>query len=421
MALARRSLEGLLDDSRIPESVRRLPADDFGEVRRMLDKLESGHLHIAACGRVGVGKSSLLNALLGEPRFSVSPLHGETTTSDMAAWQEERSDHVYLVDTPGINEIGGEARERLANEVADRSDLVLFVADGDLTYTELPVLQRLGDARRPVLLVLNKADQFTAGERGALLERLRERSAGVVAPENVVPVSASPSSRTVVVAAPEGGEREEQRPVPPDVEALRDRLWAILEKEGKTLAAVNAGLFAGRVSTAVGEKVVEARRRVAERVVRTYCIAKGVAVAFNPVPVADLFAAAAIDGGMVVHLSRIYGLPISQREAGSLIAVIVTQMAVLMGTVWAVHLVSSALKLGSAGMSTVVTAGAQGAVAYYGTYVVGQVAERYFAQGKSWGEGGPRAVVEEILESLDRDSVLTQARTDILARLRGTA
>ncbi len=95
-------------------------------------------------------------------------------------------------------------------------------------------------------------------------------------------------------------------------------------------------------------------------------------------------------------------------------------MALLMGTVWAVHFVSSALKLGTGGLSAVVTGGAQGAVAYYSTYVVGQAAERYLAQGKSWGEGGPKHVVREILDSLDRDSVLTQARADIRARLRST-
>jgi hypothetical protein len=65
----------------------------------------------------------------------------------------------------------------------------------------------------------------------------------------------------------------------------------------------------------------------------------------------------------------------------------------------------------------VVTAGAQGAVAYYSTYVVGQIAAEYLAKGKSWGEGGPKAVVKEILDSLDRDTVLKEARREIRVRL----
>ena len=81
-------------------------------------------------------------------------------------------------------------------------------------------------------------------------------------------------------------------------------------------------------------------------------------------------------------------------------------------------LLSSALKGVSLGLSTVVTASVQGAVAWYGTYVIGRAAERYFAQGASWGPGGPKTVVREILASLDRDSLLAQAREDILARIR---
>jgi len=79
--------------------------------------------------------------------------------------------------------------------------------------------------------------------------------------------------------------------------------------------------------------------------------------------------------------------------------------------------VSSALKVGTGGLSTVVTAGAQGAIAYYSTYVVGQIAAEYLAKGKSWGDGGPKAVVQEILDSLDRDTVLKEARREIRARL----
>jgi hypothetical protein len=56
-------------------------------------------------------------------------------------------------------------------------------------------------------------------------------------------------------------------------------------------------------------------------------------------------------------------------------------------------------------------------VAYYSTYLVGRAAERYFALGKSWGPGGPQAVVAEILESVDRDSILRQARTELKQRL----
>ena len=83
---ARDSLELLLQDQRLPPEARAELADDFSQVQAMLDKLEHGHIHIAVLGRVSVGKSSVLNALIGEQRFSTSALHGETKHNEMARW-----------------------------------------------------------------------------------------------------------------------------------------------------------------------------------------------------------------------------------------------------------------------------------------------------------------------------------------------
>ncbi len=418
LALARTSLRDLIYDDRVPPEVRESLATDYQQVEAMLDKLEHGHVHIAAFGRVSVGKSALLNALLEEGRFRTSPLHGETRATAMAAWDEYRTGGVFLIDTPGINEVDGETRERLAHEVASRADLVLFVVDGDVTETELIALRIVASQNRPVILVFNKTDRYTTAERELLLTTLAERTAGLVRPEYLVPAAAAPSERIYIQIDEQGRETESRRKPAPDVTLLRERLWALLEAEGKTLAALNAGLFAGRLSDQVAARILEAKRLLAERVVRTYCLTKGVAVALNPVPVADLVAAAVVDGSLILHLSTLYGLPMSRSEAGGLIRTIIGQMVLLMGSVWTLHLVSSLLKAGTSGVSTALTAATQGAVGYYSTYIIGQAAERYFAQGRSWGDGGPKQVVEEILASLDRDSLIAQARADILARLR---
>jgi small GTP-binding protein len=416
LTLARESLRELIDDPRLPPGVRESLAGDYAAVRAMLEKLEHGHVHIAVFGRVGTGKSSLLNALIGERRFSVSPLHGETRTSRMEPWEVEAGG-VFLIDTPGLDEAGGEEREALAKEVAGRADLVIFVVDGDMTESERLALRALLTRGRPVVVALNKADQYTHDELDALLASIRRKTAGLVQPDDVIAAAADPRPQAVVEIDASGAEVVLTRPRPPDVDKLRLRLWEIFEAEGKTLAAMNAGLFAADLSDQVGRRILEARRGIAERVIRTWCVAKGVAVAFNPVPVADLFAAAFIDVGMIVHLSKVYGLPVGRGEAGSLVRIIVAEAAALMGTVWALHFVSSALKVGTLGLSTILTAGAQGAIAWYSTYVVGRAAGEYLARGKSWGPGGPRRLVRDILESLDRQSVLKEARREIRARL----
>ena len=420
LQLASASLRQLLEDARIPDTIRSTLSEDYAQVRAMLDKLEHGHLHIAVFGRVSVGKSSLLNALLGKSAFSVSVLHGETRSVNMQQWEEYADGGLFLIDTPGINEIDGEARERMAHEVASRTDLLLFVVDSDLTDVEFQALKIVAAAHRPILLVVNKADRYTEDEQRQLRSILRTRTQGVIAPENIVFTTAQASRQSVIFIDEDGTERDGIRERPLNVGALKARLWDIVEAEGKTLAALNASLFAGDLSNALGQRILAVKRELGAKTIRLYCLGKGIAVAFNPIPVADLVAAAMIDAGMVVHLSRLYGLSISRNEAGDLVRTVLAQMVLLMGTVWAVHLVSSALKLGSAGLSTVLTGAAQGAVAWYSTLVVGRVAEQWLANGKSWGDAGPKLTVQQILESLDRDSVLAEAREEILTYVRTT-
>jgi small GTP-binding protein len=419
VAQASEALRALLDDPSIPAAVRGELNSDFAQIEALLDKLAAGELHIAVFGRVSVGKSALGNALLGRDAFATGVLHGTTRARDAQRWQEVAGQGLHLIDTPGINELSGEERERLAYDVAALSDLVIFVVDGDMTQVELAALSTLAQTRRPLLLVLNKADRYDDDERERLLARLREHATGLVQPQDVIACAARPADKRVVEISADGREREFRIVQAADVAALAARLTSIAEREGKTLAALNAGLFAGELSDRVAARVAAARRELADKVIRNYCLAKGVAVALNPIPVADLLAAASLDVALVVHLGKVYGLPLTRAEAGTLIGTICAQLAALMGAIWGVHLVASALKGVSAGLSTVVTAGAQGAMAWYATELVGRGAERYLLQGKSWGEQGAKRAVAEIVASLDRDSILREARSAIMARLRG--
>lgn len=399
----------------MPAEIRRGLAEDYAQVKMMLDKLEHEQVHVGVLGRVSVGKSSLLNALLGRDEFAVSPLHGETQELTLASWQDQFASGddakgVFLIDTPGLDEVGGEAREALAREAATRVDLLLFVVDGDLTAAEEEALRAAVGHSSPVLLVLNKIDRYSSAEQNELLTRLRERCADLIGPGNVLSAAASPAAELVVRRLEDGSERQERRMQPPQVSQLKERLWDILERDGHTLAAMNAALFAGDLSDKVADRIVRARSAAGERMIHIYSLSKGVAVALNPIPIADLAAALVVDVSLVAHLSRIYGLPLTRREAGTLVTTIVTELITLMSAVWAVHLVASALKLGTAGLSTIVTAGAQGAVGYYATYVVGKVGERYLVEGKSWGPGGPKEMIQEILNKLDKESILSTLR-----------
>lgn len=415
------SLRSLLDDASIPPSVRSELAGEFARLEAMLVRLERDELHVAMFGRVSAGKSALGNALLGRTAFTVGVLHGTTTHAGHARFDEAQHNGLVLIDTPGINELEGEERERLAFDVAEVSDLVIFVCDGDLTRDELDALKTLAATQRPLLLALNKADRYGDVERQSLLDHLRERTAELIRPDDVVAVSAQPAVQSVIDVDSQGREHRQQRHPPADVARLRERLLAIAAREGKTLSAINAGLHAGRLTDQVSQRIAKTRQQVAAKLIHNYCIAKGVAVALNPIPVADLLAAAGLDAAMVVQLSRVYGLPLTRAESGRLVAVISAQLAALMGAIWGAQLLASALKGVSAGLSVVVTAAAQGALGWYATVLIGRAAERYLVAGKSWGPAGAKRAVADIVASLDRDSILREAREEILQRLKARA
>ncbi|MFA6230693.1 MAG: GTP-binding protein [Rhodanobacter sp.] len=412
------SLRHLLDDPTIPASVRNELASDFSRLESMLARLDRGELHVAVFGRVSTGKSALGNALLGREAFRVGVLHGTTTEAEQISLDEAQHDGLVLIDTPGINELDGEAREQLAFEVAEVSDLVIFVCDGDLIREELDALKTLAATQRPLLLALNKADRYGNDELADLLQHLRLRVAGLVRAEDVLAVAAHPAPERLVAVDARGHEQVREQPRAPVVAALRERLLTIAAREGKTLSAINAGLHAGRLTDQVSQRIAQTRRVVAAKLIRQYCLAKGVAVALNPIPIADLLAAAGLDAAMVVQLSRVYGLPLTRSESGRLVAVISAQLAALMGAIWGMQLVASALKGVSAGLSVVVTAAAQGALGWYATVLIGRAAEQYLIAGKSWGEAGAKRAVANIVASLDRDSILREAREEILKRLK---
>ena len=411
----------MLNDTAVPAAVRQELLQEFAEIETISEKLQQGEIHIAAFGLVGTGKSSLLNALLGREVFSASPLHGETRHMQRSDWDTAKSDHVVLIDTPGIDELDGESREELARSVARISDIVLMVCDGDLTETEFKAARSLAGRKRPLLLVLNKSDRYSKGDLDSLLEHLRNRCAEFIEPGNVLTASAAPRPEKVIRIDQEGNEHSSQRPCEADIRTLRTHLWNILEKEGKTLAALNAALFTSELDGRIAGKIVLARKTVADKIIRNYCLAKGLVVAVNPIPVADLLAAAGTDVAMVVHLGNVYGFQLSRREASKLLLTISAQMLLLMSAYWGVNMVSAAMKTISAGMSAALTAGAQGSLAWYATYVTGRAAETWFAKGKSWGSEGPKDTINEILASLDRDSILQSARSDIMRRFKATS
>jgi small GTP-binding protein domain len=217
---------------------------ELAGLEQALHKLTNQVVQIAVFGLVGRGKSSLLNALVGEPVFVTGPLHGVTRDRASVLWQIDKESHgvrrlslgsVELIDTPGIDEINGEAQAKLAVEIATQADLILFVVAGDMTRVEYNALSELRQASKPILLVFNKIDQYPPSDREAIYAKIRdERVKELLTPAEIVMAAASPLTARAVRTA-DGKIHAELVPDQPQVEELKLKILEILEREGKAL------------------------------------------------------------------------------------------------------------------------------------------------------------------------------------------
>jgi len=131
---------------------------------------------VAIIGRPNVGKSTLVNALLGQKIAAVSP-KPQTTRKRQLGILTGESYQLVFVDTPGIHKARhklGEFLNREAEESLEGMDVILWLVDSSARPTEedaqIALLLNKLPRRTPVVLAANKLDLFPAGEVSPHLE-----------------------------------------------------------------------------------------------------------------------------------------------------------------------------------------------------------------------------------------------------------
>ena len=135
---------------------------------------------VAVVGRPNVGKSSLVNALVGQ-KVSIVTRKPQTTRHRIQGVVHRPGGQVVLVDTPGLHLQSGRALNRYLNETAAGSldgsvDVVLFVVEaGKWNEEDEAVLKRLARMKTPVGLVINKVDRIA--DKTQLLPEIQAQAA----------------------------------------------------------------------------------------------------------------------------------------------------------------------------------------------------------------------------------------------------
>jgi len=372
---------------------------------RQLDRLQQRRLRVAVFGRVGVGKSSLLNALLGQAAFATDVAHGCTRHQESRAWNQPIAGlaQVELVDTPGIDEIAAAARARLAARVALGSDLVILVLDGDLTSVEHGALGPLVASGKPLLLVLNRCDCWSEQQQTALIASIQRRLPVEARHHDLIAVAAAPRQRKLLADGRVRSVAEPSRVAP-----LRRALVDLLEQHGELLLALNALGAAERFHQDLQRWRLGASRQAAQSLIGRFAAIKATGVAANPLVLLDLAGGLACDTALVMQLCQLYGLPMGSAGARQLLQRLSGHNALLGGAQLAIQLALGALRqlllLGApftAGLSLAPAAPvalAQAALAVHTTRLTGRLTAAELVRGAQRG-GRPGALLRRLAES----------------------
>lgn len=135
--------------------------------------------YVAIVGRPNVGKSTLLNHILGQ-KISITSRKPQTTRHQVLGIKTEDNHQIIFVDTPGLHKDAGKAINRYMNRAASAAirdvDLVIFVVDRTAwTEEDSIVLEQIEQSGLPTMLVVNKIDLLA--DKTELLPHLQSLAA----------------------------------------------------------------------------------------------------------------------------------------------------------------------------------------------------------------------------------------------------
>ncbi len=144
---------------------------------------------VSLIGRPNAGKSTLMNSIVGQ-KIAITSNKPQTTRNVIQGVYNEEDTQIVFVDTPGIHKPNHKLGTYLNKQVygAMDTDVLLFLVDAKEPFGrgDTFVLEKIKEAKKPIILVLNKIDTLTTEEVYALINQYKD----IYPFSDIVPVSA---------------------------------------------------------------------------------------------------------------------------------------------------------------------------------------------------------------------------------------
>jgi small GTP-binding protein len=280
------------------------------EIREQQRRKQSGEVFIAIFGEISSGKSSLVKALLPEADVESDARGGTTQSITHYHWQAGSGDSVIIADLPGFNlEISPEILEE-----ARRAHLVVFLCDSDITRSQMEQLERLLEIQKPLIVALNKIDQFSTLEAQSIAENISHRTH--VAQADVVFIQTG-GHEDVIRLLSDGGEETITRDRAQDIEPLRKALQRKLDGNQPLMEQLRDTAVLMLASEKLEQARDEHREQQAAELVESYSKRAVVGALAAVAPGSDLIIQGLLATRLIQALCKLYGVSVKEVEIDS--------------------------------------------------------------------------------------------------------
>jgi GTP-binding protein EngB required for normal cell division len=280
------------------------------EIREQQRRKQSGEVFIALFGEISTGKSSLVKALLPQADVKSDAKGGTTTEITHYKWLAESGDMVVIADLPGFNL--GNNPEIL--EEARRAHLIVFLCDTDITRSQMAQLKGLIDRGKPLVVALNKSDQFSVSEANAIADNIAQHT-GIK--RNDIAFIQTGGREEIIRLLHDGGEEAFERDRVSDIEPLRQ----ILQRHIDGNAELMEQLRDTAILLLAAEKLEQARdahrEQQATELVQTYSKRAIVGALAAVAPGSDLIIQGLLATRLIQALCKLYDVSVKDVEIES--------------------------------------------------------------------------------------------------------